>query len=83
MDINVRFAWWVLFTSAGWEYYLWLDSFVEKMSRAISFEQFIRDIGWHSAKTALIVARRETAQSHGPANRPLQPTSGNEPDTDT
>jgi len=38
VHIDVKFAWWALFTSAGWEYCRWLDSFVEKMNRAISFE---------------------------------------------
>ena len=46
LRIDVRFAWWALFTPAGWEYYRWLDSFVEKISKAFSFERFIADVGW-------------------------------------
>ena len=76
LRIDVKFAWWALFTPAGWEYYRWLDSFVEKISKAFSFKRFIADVGWHAALTAHVIQRSAAAQASAPANQPLQPSSG-------
>ena len=72
-----KFAWWALFTPAGWEYYRWLDSFVEQISKAFSFEQFIADVGWHAALTTHVVQRSAAAQESTPASasQSLQPSS--------
>lgn len=57
LRIDVRFAWWALFTPAGWEYYRWLDSFVDEMNRTFSFERFVTDVGWHAALTGHVIER--------------------------
>ena len=77
LRIDVKFAWWALFTPAGWEYYRWLDSFVEQISKAFSFEQFIADVGWHAALTTHVVQRSAAAQESTPASasQSLQPSS--------
>ena len=76
LRIDVKFAWWALFTPAGWEYYRWLDSFVEEISKAFSFERFIADVGWHAALTAHVIQRPAAARASTPAKQPLQPSSG-------
>ena len=75
LHIDVKFAWWALFTPAGWEYYRWLDSFVEKMSKAFSFEQFISDVGWHAVLTAHVIQHPARTQASTPASRPPEPSS--------
>ena len=62
LRIDVKFAWWALFTPAGWEYYRWLDSFVEEMSKTFSFERFVADVGWHAALTAHVIERAAAAE---------------------
>ena len=76
LHIDVKFAWWALFTPTGWEYYRWLDSFVEEMSKAFSFDRFVADIGWHAALTAHLIQRHAAAQAKTPAKQPLQRLSG-------
>ena len=77
--IDIKFAWWALFSPTGWEYYRWLDSFVEETSKAFSFEQFIADVGWHAALTAHRIQRPPAAQSSTPANEPLLAVERREP----
>ena len=76
LRIDVKFAWWALFTPAGWEYYRWLDSFVEEISKAFSFERFIADVGWHTALTAHLIQRATAARASTPAKQPVQPSGG-------
>ena len=75
LRIDVKFTWWALVTPAGWEYYRWLDSFVEEIGRAFSFERFIADVGWHAALTAHDIQRLAAAQASTPANQPLRSSS--------
>ena len=49
--INVKFACWALLTAAGWEYYRWLDSFIDRIGAGFSFERFLEDVGWSTART--------------------------------
>jgi hypothetical protein len=42
-----------LIIGSGWEYYSWIDSFVEDLESKISFEQYFKEIGWEAAFTTI------------------------------
>lgn len=44
--VDVDFGLLSLFSVKGWEYYRWLDSFLQELESAFSFEHFIQEIGW-------------------------------------
>lgn len=54
---DVQFGLLSLFSVKGWEYYRWLDSFLEEMRSSFSFEDFIEDIGWSSAVSTATTIR--------------------------
>ena len=58
LEIDVKFKWWSLLTAAGWEYYRWLDSFLDRIAEGFSFERFLQDIGWNTALSAAMLTRR-------------------------
>lgn len=51
VELNVKFNLWSLFSATGWQYYQWLDSFVDQFSKSFAFEEFLDDIGWSTALT--------------------------------
>jgi hypothetical protein len=57
LDIEVKFAWWALFTATGWEYYRWLDSFIDRLNAEFSFSRFLEDISWNTALTVTMLER--------------------------
>ena len=64
LDISVSFKVRSLFTERGWQYYQWLDSFLDRLSLSFDFEHFIKAIGWETAVTvARIQARNQTKSS--------------------
>jgi hypothetical protein len=58
LEIHVRFRWWSLLTATGWEYYRWLDSFLDRVAQEFSFDRFLRDIAWDAAMSAAILGQR-------------------------
>lgn len=58
LEIHVKFRWWSLLTATGWEYYRWLDSFLDRIAQEFSFERFLKEIGWNTALSAAILAER-------------------------
>ncbi len=65
INLHVSFRLLSLFSVTGWEYYRWLDSFLDEMESSFSFAQFIRDIGWQAALSAAI-ATRHVAHERSP-----------------
>lgn len=57
LKIQVDFKWWSIGTRTGWDYYEWLDSFLEKLESHFSFDHFIDSSGWHTAHTTAIAWR--------------------------
>jgi hypothetical protein len=60
LQLSIDFAWWSLLAPSGWDHYEWLDSFVEKLDRAFSFERFVHDVGWETAHSVAIAVRSAT-----------------------
>lgn len=57
LELSVTFAWWALLIPGGWDHYEWLDSFVENLEHAFSFDNFIQEIGWQTAHSVAIAVR--------------------------
>jgi hypothetical protein len=61
LRIAVRFRWWSAFSPRSWEYFAWLDSFLEKLYESFHFEAFLAKSGWHTAHTVAITVRNMRA----------------------
>ena len=57
LRVQVDFKWWSIVTRTGWDYYEWLDSFLEKLESNFSFDHFIESSGWPTAHTTAIAWR--------------------------
>jgi hypothetical protein len=53
VDIQVSFKFGRLLSRTGWEYYQWVDSFLEKMDKSLSKDTFFKTIGWNLAVTVI------------------------------
>jgi hypothetical protein len=47
-----------LFSLRGWNYYRWIDSFLDQLDASFSFERFIERIGWETACTVAKIFKR-------------------------
>jgi hypothetical protein len=66
-SITIRFKLLSLFTARGWQYYRWLDSFVDEIDSAFSFSRFLEHIGWETALSAAVIGTRLAAEQGHPA----------------
>jgi hypothetical protein len=55
LQIEVSFKAWQLLSGRGWQYYRWIDSFLERLEKDFHFERFLEDISWEAALTASIL----------------------------
>lgn len=63
VKISVEFKSLALFTRTGWDYHMWLDSFIDSLEQDFSIEAFIEKIDWDRAMTIARVMQRATAMS--------------------
>jgi hypothetical protein len=64
MTIDVRFKLGALLSLAGWDYYRWVDSFLERFRDSFSEDAFFERIGWQQALTVLdFICTRETDEN--------------------
>jgi hypothetical protein len=63
LDITVHFSPWSLLSARGWEYYRWLDSFLDRMEAEFSFDRFVEYIGRETALSTVIVRKHMDAAS--------------------
>ena len=68
LNIGVRFKWWSLLTTSGWEYYRWVDSFLERVANGFSFDRFLHRIGWETALSTALIARQLSEKQSKPAS---------------
>lgn len=54
--VETKFKWWALLTGKGWDYYEWLDSFLDELAASLSFDEFISSIGWDVAVSSAIAS---------------------------
>jgi hypothetical protein len=53
LDIRISVKWRALLSGNGWEYYKWVDSFLNKLEKSVSREVFFKKIDWESTLTLL------------------------------
>jgi hypothetical protein len=71
LEMKISFRWWSLMTSTGWDFYEWIDSFVNRIESTFSFENFLQDVGWQTAySTAIAVQNTMNPGKKGLTNRP-------------
>lgn len=62
IDIKISVKLGALFTRIGWEYYYWIDSFLEQVDNVVSKDVFFKNIGWNTALTVLQCLNSEQAK---------------------
>jgi hypothetical protein len=67
VDVHVLFKFGALLSGTGWEYYQWIDSFLEVLDERISENTFFKTIGWNNAMT-VIECLKDKARTKEPKN---------------
>ena len=49
--IEIRISPWRILSRKGWEYYSWLDSFMDRLELDVDFDKFLDRISWNQALT--------------------------------
>lgn len=62
VDIQVSMKLRALFSSAGWGYYHWIDSFLDNIEENVSKEAFFDRINWEGVSTVLQCFNRKRAK---------------------
>lgn len=55
LDISIEFNHLTLFSKGGWDYYEWIELFLEKMNENFSGDYFFKKINWNQAYTKAII----------------------------
>ena len=53
LTLNIKFKLMSIFSSKGWEYYNWIDSFIEELNNDFSGDEFFKSIYWEQTMTIL------------------------------
>ena len=61
LHIAVEFKWLSFLTSEGWDYYEWLDSFLDELAKEFEFSEFLERVNWESAATVAIVLKHHAS----------------------
>jgi hypothetical protein len=59
---NIDFKLKTFITNSGWDYFTWIDTFIEKLEEDISKERFLEKINWKTAKTMIKVLKNITQE---------------------
>lgn len=59
LNVKVTFKWMSFFTSEGWDYYEWLDSFLDELADDFAFDEFLKRINWDTAATVATVLQHQ------------------------
>ena len=62
VDIQVKMKLWAMLSKIGWEYYRWVDSFLDEIKGEISQEAFFNRINWEATLTMLQCLNRSQAK---------------------
>lgn len=68
LEFEIKFTLRSFLTNKGWEYFRWIDSFLEDIEEAFSFDHFLRDIGWDSALTIAKITSQPGLKAVVPPN---------------
>ena len=58
LNVSVNYKFSALFSLKGWNYYRWIDSFLDDLDASFSFNRFIDQIGWETACTVAKIFKR-------------------------
>lgn len=70
MDIQVLMKWLAMLSRAGWEYYHWVDSFLDKIEVDVSKDAFFNRINWETVAAILQCLKR--SQQNETENKSLR-----------
>ncbi|WP_156398743.1 hypothetical protein [Methylobacterium sp. Leaf469] len=57
LEISVKFPFFTLMRSSGWEYLYWIESWIKKVDDDVNFQKFQERIGWEQSLTNVIVTK--------------------------
>jgi hypothetical protein len=90
VEVNAVVKRWSLLRASGWNYYQWIDSYIEKLDEFASWDRFLRQIDWDALSAGIYVRHMERLLLRGQAAAALtpkkdgeagQPEEGREEDT--
>ena len=55
LDISIKFKFFALFSRGGWDYYEWIEIFIEKMNENFSADYFFKKINWNQSFAQAII----------------------------
>lgn len=58
VNIKVKFKFRSVFSRDGWQYYKWIDLFLENIEKEFSFDVFLKQISWDVAYSVATIMRR-------------------------
>lgn len=64
LHVAVEFKWLSFFTNKGWDYYEWLDSFLDELAKDFEFSEFLERINWEAAATVATILETKHIQGH-------------------
>jgi hypothetical protein len=63
---------WRMMTPSGWQYYRWVDEWIESLDESFSERRYLDDIGYNGAETAFMLARGGIAAQRSGRDDPDQ-----------
>jgi hypothetical protein len=60
LELKIEFSVKALFTAKGWEYYWWLDSFLNEIENSFSCEKFYSKISWYQNEAMIRIVENHT-----------------------
>lgn len=57
IEISISVKPWAMFSNTGWEYYGWIDSFLDEIEQSASQNNFVSKINWESTLTTIKCTR--------------------------
>jgi hypothetical protein len=55
VTVTVKFRFYALLLSSGWEYHYWINDFLNELETLIEVDEFISSINWETAYTLLML----------------------------
>jgi len=68
--VKVVFKFGALLSRKGWEYYRWIDSFLDTLNEDLSKKEYFSRLGWESAYTVHMLQNRQSQQAQPIEKRP-------------
>ena len=60
--VDVKIKWSAILSQTGWQYFRWIDRFLEVLMTEFSFAHFLDEIGWKTANSVVLMTRHSQSK---------------------